>query len=65
MLIELHKDTLVDKNLSKGKNNFLKTKGPQMRYIPHGKWGPAQCKFSWEEHAGSDKRFENTTLFLD
>ena len=35
-----------------------------MRCIPHGRRGPAQSK-SNEEHAGSDKRFENTTLLLD
>ena len=34
-----------------------------MRCIPHGRRGPAQCK-SNEEHTRSDKRFENTTLFL-
>ena len=37
----------------------------QMLYIPHEGRGPAQCKSNCEEHAGSDKRFENTTLFLD
>ena len=25
----------------------------------------AQCKLTWEEHAGSDKSFENITLCLD
>ena len=58
MTIELQKDTLVDKNLTKGKNNFEKTKGPLMRCIPNGRWGPAQCKSNFEEHAGSDKRFK-------
>ena len=29
-----------------------------MRYIPHWRWGPAQCKSNCEEHAGSDKPFE-------
>ena len=43
----------------------FKTKGPQIHCIPHGTRGPAQCKSNCEEHAGSDKRFENTTLFLD
>ena len=28
-------------------------------------WGLAQCKSNCEEHAGSDKSFENKTLFLD
>ena len=36
-----------------------------MRCIPHGRWGLAQCKSTWEEHAGSDKSFENITLRLD
>ena len=51
-------------NLSKDINKFLK-KGPQIRCIPHGRWGLAQCKLTWEEHAGSDKSFENITLCLD
>ena len=33
--------------------------------IPHGKRGPAQCKSNCEEHAGSDKHFENKIPFLD
>ena len=33
-----------------------------MGCIPHGRWGPARCKSNCEEHAGSDKRFENTTV---
>ena len=36
-----------------------------MRCIPHGRWGLAQCKSTWEQHAGSDKSFENITLCLD
>ena len=32
---------------------------------PHGRWGLAQCKSTCEEHAGSDKSFENITLCLD
>ena len=40
-------------------------KGPPIRCIPHGRWGLAQCKLTWEEHAGSDKSFENITLCLD
>ena len=40
-------------------------KGPQIRCIPHRRWGLAQCKSTCEEHAGSDKRFENITLYLD
>ena len=35
-----------------------------MRCIPHGRWGPIRCKSKCEKHAGSDKRFENTTLPL-
>ena len=51
-------------NLSKDINKFWK-KGPQIRCIPHGRWGLAQCQSTWEEHAGSDKSFENITLCLD
>ena len=40
-------------------------KGPQIRCIPHGRWGLAQCKSTCEEHAGSDISFGNTTLCLD
>ena len=29
-----------------------------MLCIPHGRWGPAQCKLNCEEHGGSDKRFK-------
>ena len=36
-----------------------------MRCIPHGRSRPVQCKSTCEEHAGSDKRFENITLYLD
>ena len=36
-----------------------------MRCITHGRWGQAQCKSKCEEHTGSDKRFENITLFLE
>ena len=35
MKIELQKNMLVDKNLSKGINKFLNPKGPQMSCIPH------------------------------
>ena len=42
-----------------------KIKGQQIRCIPHGRWGLAQCKSTCEEHAGSDKSFENITLCLD
>ena len=42
-----------------------KIKGQQIRCIPHGRWGLAQCKSTCEEHAGSDKRFENISLCLD
>ena len=53
-------------NLSKDINKFWK-KGPQIRCIAHGRWGLvlAQCKSTCEEHAGSDKSFENITLRLD
>ena len=51
-------------NLSKDINKFWK-KGPQIRCIPHGRWGLAQCKSTCEEHAGSDISFENITLCLD
>ena len=30
-----------------------------------GRRGPVRCKSKCEKHAGSGKRFENTTLFLD
>ena len=40
-----------------------KIKGPQIRCSPHGRWGLAQCKSTCEEHAGSDKSFENITLY--
>ena len=50
-------------NLSKDKE-ILK-KGSQIRCIPHGRWGLAQCKSTCEEHAGSDISFENITLCLD
>ena len=53
------------KSLLKGIMIVFKTKGPQVGCIPHGKWGLAQCKSTCEEHAGSDKRFENITLYLD
>ena len=53
------------KSLLKGIMIVFKTKGPQVGCIPHGKWGLAQCKSTCEEHAGSDKRFENITLCLD
>ena len=42
-----------------------KIKGPQIRCIPHGRLGLAQCKSTGEEHAGSDKSFEIITLCLD
>ena len=51
-------------NLSKDINKFWK-KGPQIRCIAHGRWGMARCKLTWEEHAGSDRSFENITLRLD
>ena len=35
-----------------------------MRCIPHGRRGPAQCKSNCEQHAGSDKRFENKPYSL-
>ena len=47
------------------KRKLILKKGPQIRCIPHGRSGLAQCKLTWEEHAGSDKRFENITLYLD
>ena len=53
------------KSLLKGIMIVFKTKGPQIRCIPHGRWGLAQCKSTCEEHAGSDKSFENVTLCLD
>ena len=66
MQIELQKNMLVDKNLSKGiLNKFYKTKGPQTRWISHGRWGLAQCKSNCEEHAGYDNFFENITPFFD
>ena len=40
-------------------------KGQQIRCIPHGRRGLAQCKSTCEGHAGSDKSFENITLCLD
>ena len=53
------------KSLLKGIMIVFNTKGPQIRCIPHGRWGLAQCKLTWKEHAGSDKSFENITLCLD
>ena len=35
-----------DKNLLKGIMIVLKTKGPQIRCIPHGSFGLSQCKSS-------------------
>ena len=35
-----------------------------MRCIPHGRRGPAQYKSNCEQHAGSDKRFENKPYSL-
>ena len=49
-------------NLSINVNRFFK-KGPQIRCIPHRRWGLAQCKSTCEEHAGIS--FENITLCLD
>ena len=46
-------------------NDSLQNKGPQIRCIPHGRWRLAHCKSTCEEHAGSDKSFENVTLCLD
>ena len=55
------------KSLLKGIMIVFKTKGPQIGCIRHGKRGRvlAQCKSTCEEHAGSDKSFENITLRLD
>ena len=55
------------KSLLKGIMIVFKTKGPQIGCIRHGKRGRvlAQCKSTCEEHAGSDKSFENITLCLD
>ena len=62
------------KSSSKKKCRLLKSlerhkqilrKGPQIRCIPHRRWGLAQCKSTCEEHAGSDKSFENLTVYLD
>ena len=47
------------------RNDSLQNKGPQIRCIPHGRWRLAHCKSTCEEHAGSDKSFENVTLCLD
>ena len=63
MLVELQKGMLVDKNLSKGKNNFLKNKMSSNAFHSSREMR-TQCKSTCEEHAGSDKRSENTTLFL-
>ena len=50
-------------NLSKNINKFKK-KGPQIRCIPHGRWGLTQCKSTCEENAGSDISLENITLWI-
>ena len=62
---------LVDKNPSrKAKINSKKQKVLKCVAVLPGHssrvgWGLAQCKSNCEEHAGSDKSFENKTLFLD
>ena len=40
------------KNLSKGIMIAFKTKGLQIRCIPHGSLGLSQCKSSCKKHAG-------------
>ena len=70
MQIQLQKETLVDnwstKISPKAKITYVEQKVlSQILYIPHEGRRPAQCKSNCQEHAGSDKRFENTTLFLD
>ena len=54
-----------DKESLEMRNDSLQNKGPQIRCIPHGRWRLAHCKSTCEEHAGSDKSFENVTLCLD
>ena len=53
------------KSLSKGIMIVFKTKGLQIRCIPHGRPGLAQCKSTCKNYAGSDKSVENITLCLD
>ena len=43
------------KILSKGVMIVSKTKGPQIRCIPHGSLGLVQCKLNCEKHVGFDK----------
>ena len=43
----------------------FKTKGPQIVAFFMGGEGRLHQNRNCEEQAGSDKRFENTTLFLD
>ena len=57
MYIEQQKNRLVDK-ISRINS---KIKGPQICCIPQGRRGLAKCKSTCEEHAGSDKSFENFT----
>ena len=56
------------KSLSKGIMIVFKTKGPQIRCIPHGSLGLSQCKSSCKKHAGwwnlskDINKFKNTNV---
>ena len=61
MQIELQKDTLVDKNLSKGKNNLTSKKQKVLKcvaFLTAGEDRPNVNRTVKNTGAGSDKRFK-------